>query len=88
MLAAMEAAAAPDAGETTWESTTPWSPPAELGPMPPELHDRARRLIGTQRAAISRLAEEQRAVGRHLAALRTVPVVTDATQSVYLDVTG
>ncbi|MET1042650.1 MAG: hypothetical protein ABWX59_00855 [Microbacteriaceae bacterium] len=84
-LEAVAAAASRGEPEPMPES---WSPPADLGPLPAELEARAWRLLHAQHAAISRLGDEQRAVARHLSAVRAVPAVQDAGRSVYLDVTG
>ncbi|QEE60179.1 hypothetical protein FVA74_00350 [Salinibacterium sp. dk2585] len=65
-----------------------WTPPQGLGRMPAELVDRATRILDAQRNLMTRLDEERQDVGRHIAALRSVPAVTDAAASVYLDVAG
>jgi hypothetical protein len=63
-----------------------WSAPAGAGPLPPHLFDRAKRVLDAQQRAIALLTEEQASVGRHLAALKTVPSASAATPSIYLDV--
>ena len=65
-----------------------WTPPQGLGTMPAELVDRASRILDAQRNLMTWLDEERQDAGRHLAALRSVPAVTDAAASVYLDVAG
>ena len=68
--------------------TGSWSPPANAGPLPAHLADRASRLVDAQQRAIASLVDDHKSVGRHLAALRTVPSTLPAGQSVYLDVVG
>lgn len=63
-----------------------WTPPQELGPIPGDLVDRAREILGGQRELISELLGERRAVGEQLAALRQVPA--PQSQAIYLDITG
>ncbi|MET0934336.1 MAG: hypothetical protein ABWX56_11515 [Mycetocola sp.] len=65
-----------------------WSAPTEAGPLPGHLADRASRILAAQRLMIATLTDDHRAVGRHLAALRTVPTAMPAGQSIYLDVVG
>lgn len=65
-----------------------WTPPVGLSPLPPELTERAQRILLAQRALTARLDGERRAAGRHLAATRTVPSATKTGASVYLDVSG
>ncbi|MET0859809.1 MAG: hypothetical protein ABW091_02150 [Microbacterium sp.] len=65
-----------------------WSPPANAGPLPEHLADRARQIVDAQQRAIASLADDHKSVGRHLAALRTVPSTLPEGQSVYLDVIG
>lgn len=64
-----------------------WSP-ADLGPIPLDLVDRARRVEQWQKAAMARVQEAKRLAASHLAALKTVPSPRPVAQSVYLDVTG
>ncbi|WP_411700795.1 hypothetical protein [Conyzicola sp.] len=90
VLAALEesAASALDPGSMT-DAAAPatWTPPAGLGPLPLPLRERAQTLLADQRGAARALDELQRETGRHLAAVRAVPQLSDR-QSVYLDVTG
>jgi hypothetical protein len=65
-----------------------WAPPADAGPIPAHLFDRARLVIDAQQRAIAELTGEQESVARHLAALRTVPSGAASGRSVYLDVVG
>jgi hypothetical protein len=64
-----------------------WTPPAGLGPLPLHLRERALHLLAEQRESVRNLEELHRETGRHLAAVRAVPQMSDR-QSVYLDVTG
>jgi len=63
-----------------------WTPPSGLGPIPADLVERARDILGGQRELISELQGERRAVGEQLAALRQVPA--PQAHAVYLDITG
>jgi hypothetical protein len=65
-----------------------WTPPENLGPIPPELEDRARALLQAQRDAIEAMSEQREQIGRHLSAVKSVPSAHDSARSVYLDVTG
>jgi len=65
-----------------------WALPSDIGPLPEELRERAQRLLDAQKQRVAELELRQRTVGRHLAALRTVPASTDGASSPYLDVTG
>ena len=64
-----------------------WTPPTHLGPLPLHLRERANTLLAEQRESVRNLEELYRETGRHLAAVRSVPQMSDR-QSVYLDVTG
>lgn len=64
-----------------------WTPPTHLGPLPLHLRERARGLLAEQRESVRNLEELYRETGRHLAAVRAVPQMSDR-QSVYLDVEG
>jgi hypothetical protein len=68
------------------ELDSSWSAPAGLGPIPLDLVDRARDILGGQRELIAELVGERRAVGDQLAALRQVP--SQQARAVYLDITG
>ncbi|SFN41851.1 hypothetical protein [Mycetocola miduiensis] len=70
------------------EESLPWTPPADAGPLPEHLFDRARRVYDAQQRAIAALTDEQASVARHLSALRTVPSTAASGRSVYLDVVG
>ena len=64
-----------------------WTPPTHLGPLPLHLRERALHVLAEQRESVRNLEELHRETGRHLAAVRAVPQMSDR-QSVYLDVTG
>jgi hypothetical protein len=70
------------------DAASAWTPPSGLGALPPELADRAMRILTAQRDLATRLDGERRVTGRHLAATRTVPAVAPVGASVYLDVAG
>lgn len=50
-----------------------WEPPADAGPIPPELAGRARQLLAAQLEAEQMLAEQRVTVGRHLGAVNSIP---------------
>ncbi|MFC0680685.1 hypothetical protein ACFFGH_22875 [Lysobacter korlensis] len=76
------------AAEAADDDTSPWTPPAGLGPLPGEYRDRALRLAARQAAAIGELREARVTVSRHLAAVQAVPGGRSHAPSAYLDVTG
>lgn len=65
-----------------------WAAPTDAGPIPEELVDRARTVLEAQHRLAAELTLERETVGRHLAALRTVPSVQNTDRSVYLDTLG
>lgn len=85
-LAEMEAVAGAS-GDGTWAPSA-WSPDPDLGPLPPELEERAREVQAKQKSAIARVLEARRTVIKHLAALKSVPPAKDSDRAVYLDATG
>lgn len=85
-LAEMEAVAGAS-GHKAW--TPPeWHPDPDLGPLPPELEQRARDVQALQVSAIARVVEARRTVVKHLAALKAVPPAKDTGRAVYLDARG
>lgn len=50
-----------------------WAPPADLGPIPPELIDRALQLLSARHETELMLAEKQSTVARHLNAVDSIP---------------
>ena len=66
----------------------PWRPPADLGPLPAELIERAQELAVAQQNAIAALEHEQTSTRRHLTALRAQPQQRNETGPVYLDASG
>jgi hypothetical protein len=67
---------------------TPWRPPADLGPIPAELLERARKLATAQQHAMAALEEEKDSTRRHLGALRALPQQRGETGPLYLDASG
>jgi hypothetical protein len=55
-----------------------WRAPADPGPIPEELIERALRLLDAQREAELMLAERLVTVGRHLGAVSSIPVAAQA----------
>jgi hypothetical protein len=70
------------------DSTTGWTPPVDLGPLPPELEIRARELLAGQRELIAELEHARRATAAQLNVLRKMPATRPARASVYLDTLG
>jgi hypothetical protein len=66
----------------------PWRPPIALGPIPPELVERAARLLEAQLHTIRYLEDVRRTTARHLAAVRSVPAVDSSAHPVYFDLIG
>jgi hypothetical protein len=65
-----------------------WTPPAGLGPLPPELAGRASAVASVQRGALARLDAARKAVLAHLGAVRSVESSREPERPVYLDATG
>ncbi|HEX9229982.1 MAG TPA: hypothetical protein VF885_25565 [Arthrobacter sp.] len=53
--------------------TSGWQPPAEPGPIPPELVPQAARVLSAHREAAAMLAASRATTGQHLAAIDSVP---------------
>jgi hypothetical protein len=69
-------------------SSAEWAAPDDLGPIPSDLQDRARDLLGGQRELITELERTKLATAAQLAALRRMPATRPAAASVYLDTSG
>jgi len=66
-----------------------WTPPADLGPIPAELVERALRINGRQQDAAAQLTGELRTLRQHRSVLGSVQTATAPEEkSVYLDVIG
>lgn len=66
----------------------PWSPPAEAGPLPEELADRARRILDAQLESMAMLGKARNGARAHLDALSTVPDGQGPARPLFLDVQG
>jgi hypothetical protein len=66
----------------------PWRPPIALGPIPPELQERATRLLEAQLHTIRYLEDVRQTTARHLAAVRSVPRSEVGAHPVYFDLIG
>ncbi|WP_349865555.1 hypothetical protein [Leifsonia sp. WHRI 6310E] len=66
----------------------PWRPPIALGPIPPELHDRAARLLEAQLHTIRYLEDVRQTTAKHLAAVKSVPRTEQGPRPVYFDLLG
>ena len=65
-----------------------WTPPSGLGPLPAQLEIRARALLSATSNVRATLALRHFDIGRHLAAVRSVPSAASGRPPVYLDVAG
>ncbi|MFF1632369.1 hypothetical protein [Leifsonia sp. NPDC058248] len=66
----------------------PWRPPIALGPIPPELVERAARLLEAQLHTIRYLEDVRQTTAKHLAAVRSVPPAEPSAHPVYFDLIG
>lgn len=62
-----------------------WSPPNGPGPMTPADAERANRVLGRQRALLTRLREEQGGVAMRMAAVRKPAFTAFTAPPVYVD---
>ncbi|HEY0259146.1 MAG TPA: hypothetical protein VGC18_04780 [Lacisediminihabitans sp.] len=62
-----------------------WTPPDSIGPLPVELAERARAIVRAQAATIALIEDRRRQIGRHLVALRSIPLAGDGGRPSYLD---
>lgn len=67
---------------------TRWHPPAEAGPLPEELVDRARRVLDAQLESMTMLRKVRNDALAHLDAISTVPDTQSAARPLFLDVQG
>lgn len=68
--------------------TDPWDVPADYGPIPDELRERAEEILARQRTIIERIAETLGVTLKHQAVLEAVgrSAVTGRTYPIYVDV--
>ena len=66
----------------------PWRPPIGLGPLPPELQERAARLLEAQLHVIRYLEDVRQTTAKHLAAVNAVPRTDAGPRPVYFDLIG
>jgi hypothetical protein len=66
----------------------PWRPPIALGALPPELHDRATRLLEAQLHTMRYLEDMRQTTAKHLAAVKAVPRTEQGPRPVYFDLLG
>lgn len=76
------------ASEHGHRDARPWSVPQDLGLLPDQFIERAKRIVVVQKRVIDTLNDERISVAQHLAALRAVPRPSGNGQSAFLDVTG
>lgn len=72
--------------DLTGAAPAAWRPAS--APLPPELADRARRVLAAQRDAIARLERERNDVRGHLTALRRIPAAAAGDATAYVDLDG
>jgi hypothetical protein len=65
-----------------------WTPPADAGPVPPELAERAARVLDAQQETRSILTRSRADAAAHRDALDSVPDAGDSGHALYLDVRG
>ena len=65
-----------------------WTPPADVGPVPPELAERALRVADAQRETAAILAKTKADAAAHLEALDAVPGSRSSGHALLLDVRG
>lgn len=63
----------------------PWTPPAEIGDLPPDLVRRAGAVASAQQAVLSYLYDARDAAARQLNAVRKVPAARDEGASAFID---
>ncbi|MFE4197565.1 hypothetical protein ACFRJ9_17005 [Paenarthrobacter sp. NPDC056912] len=66
----------------------PWSPPADAGPLPAALEERARRVLDAQTDAMATLARLKHDAGTQLGAIDSVPSGAASDRPLLLDVRG
>ncbi|MDQ1624073.1 MAG: hypothetical protein QOH19_2491 [Actinomycetota bacterium] len=69
-------------------SPEPWNPPADAGPVPAELAERALRVADAQRETAAILARTKADAAAHLEALDAVPGSRASGHALLLDVRG
>jgi hypothetical protein len=65
-----------------------WTPPADVGPVPAELAERALRVADAQRETAAILAKTKADAAAHLEALDAVPGSRSSGHALLLDVRG
>lgn len=66
----------------------PWTAPADVGPVPPELVERAARVLDAQQETQSILTKSRTDAAAHRDALDSVPDAGNSGHAFYLDVRG
>jgi hypothetical protein len=65
-----------------------WTPPADVGPVPPELLERAARVLDAQQETRAILTRSRDDAAAHRDALDSVPDSGHSGHALYLDVRG
>lgn len=73
--------------DETDEAFPDWNPPMHLGPIPPQLVDRARFILAAQQDAIVRVSAARERTGRHLRLVTATDVAPEPAARV-LDIAG
>jgi hypothetical protein len=66
--------------------SSPWTPPADLGPMPAAVAPHAHALLARQRDAVAAAAAELSRIGGELAALRRPVATRSESRPAFLDI--
>jgi hypothetical protein len=66
----------------------PWTPPEDLGPLPPELVERGTRVLDAQQETASILTLSRTGAAAQLVALDSIPGSGNSGHALYLDVRG
>jgi hypothetical protein len=65
-----------------------WEPPVDLGPVPPELLERARLILDAQAEASALMGASNAETAKHLQAIDSIPEQQERPRLAFLDVTG
>ncbi|OLT54270.1 hypothetical protein, partial [Cellulosimicrobium sp. CUA-896] len=87
-LATMAGDAGEHAGEEAVARLVAWTPPEDLGPLPPSLVERALDVVARLGGTVGSLHAAMATNRRHARALEAVPAAHDTTAAAYLDVSA
>jgi hypothetical protein len=75
-------------GDAMIDQPAHWLPPVLMEPMTDDEAEQARSLLSAQRIAIEALERRKKAIGRHLAVVRSLPGTRGTAGPAYLDISG